>query len=220
MGGVVAVSDTRKAIAEAAAHEFLLHGYAGASLSAIADRLNLTKGALTYHFRAKADFANHFIQVVRAATAQADKYARTVYPECGARRLLLYFMLMGAWRESEARYAAGMALFNDSASPTFEADEVIHDWLLLSVDALDSARAPDSSVSAFEAAEVFLVTILGAAFFGRHVRLNAPGTQRLRFVRAALAAASVPDVDRYADEVLQDHATDIPSLDYSCIDAQ
>lgn len=71
----------RKAIAEAAAQEFLLHGYAGTSLSAIAKRLELTKGALSYHFPTKADFAGYFIQTLRTATAQARAYATSEYPE-------------------------------------------------------------------------------------------------------------------------------------------
>lgn len=211
-----ASSSTRNAIAEAAAQEFVSNGYAGASLSRIADRLGLTKGALVYHFRAKADFASYFVGVVRDATAQADKFARTEYPDCGSRRLLLHFMLMGEWRAREPQFAAGMALFADSASPTFEADGVIRDWLNLSVDAFDSCKARSAfqgELKTLEAAEMFLVTNLGVVFFGRHVRLNEPGTKQLRFVRLALTAVGVPDVDQHAEEVLGAYAHRLPELD-------
>lgn len=211
-------ADTRRAIAEAAAQEFLLHGYAGTSLSTVAERLGLTKGALAYHFPTKADFASHFIRAVRAATAQADAHSKSEYPTCGARRLLLYFMMMGSWHTSVPCYAAGMALFTDSASPTFEADEVIKDWLTLSVEALETARESGPGLSTLEAAEVFLVTNLGAAFFGRHVRLNMPGTQKLRFVRAGVTAAGVSHVDQYAHDVLGKHDGRLPAFDYSRID--
>lgn len=211
-----ASSVTRTVIAEAAAQEFLLHGYAGASLSRIGDRLGLTKGALVYHFRAKADFATYFIDVVREATGQADRFARTEYPDCGSRRLLLHFMLMGAWRASDPKFAAGMALFADRASPAFEADDVIRGWLNLSVDAFESCQARgifQGGFSALEAAEMFLVTNLGAVFFGKHVRLDEPGTIPLRFTRLGLAAVGVPDVDTHAEEVIRTYKSRLPPLD-------
>lgn len=211
--------DTKAAIADAAAAEFLARGYAGASMSSIADRIGLTKGALTYHFPTKADFAAHFIRVVRAATAQARAFSQAEYGDRPARRLLLHFLVMGAWRRSEPGFAAGMALFADSASPAFEADEVIRDWLDLSVDALSSAPEFDGETAVLEAAEMFLATNLGAAVFGRHVRLNAPGTQPLRFVRLALKAVGVARVDEYADEVIAQYSGRIPALDRSATDA-
>lgn len=214
----MAGADTRRAIAEAAAQEFLLRGYAGTSLSAVAERLGLTKGALAYHFPTKADFASYFMRTVRSATAQADVYAKSEYPTCGARRLLLHFMVMGTWRVTVPCYAAGMALFTDSASPTFEADGVIQDWLALSIEALETAREPATSPSTLEAAEIFLVTNLGAAFFGRHVRLDVPGTLKLRFVRAGLTAAGVTHVDQHADNVLRKHEGHLPVFDYARID--
>lgn len=203
------------AIAEAAAPEFVSNGYAGASLSRIANRLGLTKGALVYHFRAKSDFASYFVGVVREATAQADAFARAEYPECGSRRLLLHFMLMGAWRGREPQVAAGMALFVDNASPTFEADDVIQDWLNLSIDAFESCQSRGAfqrDMSTREAAEMFLVTNLGSVFFGRHVRLNDPDTKPMRFVRLALAAVGVPDVDEHAQEVIEAYAHRLPQL--------
>lgn len=211
-----ASSATRTAIAEAAAQEFVSNGYAGASLSRIANRLGLTKGALVYHFRAKADFASYFVGVVRDATAHADRFARTEYPDCGARRLLLHFMLMGTWRAREPQVAAGIALFADSASPTFETDGVIRDWLNLSIDAFESCKARGTfqgDMETLEAAEMFLVTNLGVVFFGRHVRHNEPGTKPMRFVRLALAAVGVPDVDQHAEEVISTYAHRLPEID-------
>lgn len=213
----MAVADTRKAIAEAAAREFLLHGYAGTSLSGIAERLHLTKGALAYHFPTKADFATYFTRLVRAATAQAYAHATAEYPECGARRLLLHFLILARWRASDPRYAAGIALLTDHASPAFESDDVLRDWLALSIESLESARESDQGLSTLEAAEVFMVMNLGAVFFGHRVRLNAPGTKKLRFVRAGLAAVGVPHVDEHAEAVLAAHEGRIPALDYSAI---
>lgn len=210
-------AQTRRTILDAAAHEFLMNGYAGTSLSAIAERLGLTKGALAYHFPSKADFASEFIRSVRAATAQAYAYAKAEYPTCGARRLLLNFMTLGSWRAFVPCYAAGVALFTDGASPTHETNEIIEEWLALSVEALETARTDKRGLSTLEAAEIFIVTNLGASAFGRYVRLNEPGTQKLRFVRAALVAAGVPLVDEHADEILSKYHGKLPAFDYSRI---
>ncbi|WP_165350339.1 ScbR family autoregulator-binding transcription factor [Xylanimonas protaetiae] len=44
---------TRKGIVDAAASVFVRHGYAGASISEIADEAGITKGAVYFHFRSK-----------------------------------------------------------------------------------------------------------------------------------------------------------------------
>ncbi|OAV53921.1 TetR/AcrR family transcriptional regulator [Enteractinococcus helveticum] len=209
---------TKNAIAEAAAQELLDHGYAGTSLAKIAKRLGQTKGALTYHFPTKADFATYFIMVLRGATSQADAYAKAHYPECGARRLLLYFLVMDSWQTTEAQLAAGMTLLGDSASPALEADEVIRDWLSISVDALQVCQSVgelDPGLSVLDGAEMFLVTILGAGLFRHHLRSSVPGTKPLRFVRFALAAVGAPTVDEYAHEVVSRYAHHVPTLEYT-----
>lgn len=68
---------TRKAIICAAAAELLERGYAGSSLSQIAGRLNVTKGALAYHFSTKHKLleavAAALQESVRATYGQAMK---------------------------------------------------------------------------------------------------------------------------------------------------
>jgi len=48
---------TRRKILDAAAKEFDLHGYTGATMDAIQNRAGLTKGAVYFHFTSKADLA-------------------------------------------------------------------------------------------------------------------------------------------------------------------
>lgn len=64
-----------------------------------------------------------------------------------------------------------------------------------------------------EAAEMFLVTNLGVVTFGRHVLHNEPGTKPMRFVRLALTAVGVPDVDRHAEEVISTYSHRLSKLD-------
>ena len=52
---------TRAALIRAAAGEFDERGYRGASMDGVAERAGLTKGALYFHFRSKADIAGAVI---------------------------------------------------------------------------------------------------------------------------------------------------------------
>ncbi|MFJ9153704.1 TetR family transcriptional regulator [Streptomyces sp. NPDC102270] len=62
---------TRQALIAAAAIEFDRHGYAGTSLSAVHRACGMTMGALTFHFRAKADLASAVCQEAEAITRGA-----------------------------------------------------------------------------------------------------------------------------------------------------
>lgn len=59
---------TRQALVAAAALEFDRHGYAGTSLSAVHRACGMTMGALTFHFRAKADLATAVCEEAEAIT--------------------------------------------------------------------------------------------------------------------------------------------------------
>ncbi|GLP66139.1 hypothetical protein TUSST3_27590 [Streptomyces sp. TUS-ST3] len=62
---------TRQALIAAAAIEFDRHGYAGTSLSAVHRACGMTMGALTFHFRAKADLASAVCQEAETITRGA-----------------------------------------------------------------------------------------------------------------------------------------------------
>ncbi|GHA07119.1 hypothetical protein GCM10010303_16060 [Streptomyces purpurascens] len=61
---------TRQALIAAAAVEFDRHGYAGTSLSAVHRACGATMGALTFHFRAKADLATAVCREAEALTGE------------------------------------------------------------------------------------------------------------------------------------------------------
>lgn len=204
---------TKAVIAEAAAHEFLLHGYAGSSLSSIADRLGLTKGALVYHFPAKADFAAYLSDVVRAAMEQAATHARAEYPECGACRIVLHYLVMGSWRAAEPQIDAGMALFGDRGGPVFEYPVVVRDALALITDALAECRergmfADDWDLG--EAAQMFQVTTLGLVQFGRLVGVDISEDKLMRFTAMAMTSVGIPDAPRHVADVVAAHRGRLP----------
>ncbi len=60
---------TRNAIVEAAAAEFIEHGFAGASIADIAERAGATKGAMYFHFKSKDLLAQAVIDRQRELNA-------------------------------------------------------------------------------------------------------------------------------------------------------
>lgn len=64
---------TRNAIVEAAAAEFIEHGFAGASIADIAQRAGATKGAMYFHFRSKELLAQAVIERQRELNAELQE---------------------------------------------------------------------------------------------------------------------------------------------------
>ena len=64
---------TRKGIVAAAATVFVRHGYAGASISEIADEAGITKGAVYFHFRSKELLARAVIEAQDELSAQVQE---------------------------------------------------------------------------------------------------------------------------------------------------
>ena len=65
--------ETRRRILDSATAVFAEHGYAGASMRDIAERLGITKAALYYHFTSKEDLLDGLVHpVIEAMTAFAD----------------------------------------------------------------------------------------------------------------------------------------------------
>src|SRR5215467_1989198 len=55
-------SDTRARIQQVAVELFTEHGYEGTSLREIAERLDVTKAALYYHFKSKEDIVESLVE--------------------------------------------------------------------------------------------------------------------------------------------------------------
>lgn len=70
-------SDTRERIQDAALELFLEHGYEKASLREIAERLEVTKAALYYHFRTKEDIVHALLAEFEAAIDELIEWGRS-----------------------------------------------------------------------------------------------------------------------------------------------
>jgi AcrR family transcriptional regulator len=75
-GGVRDRRGTRRAILAVARELFAAHGYAGTSVADIADRIGMSKAALYYHFRSKAEILRALLEEPVAAYSRlADSAA-------------------------------------------------------------------------------------------------------------------------------------------------
>lgn len=86
---------TRETLLSAAAAEIIQHGYSGASMSSIAARLGMTKGAFAYHFPAKRDLAMAMAQRLLATVEQSHARTCEAVPEGGLRALVAYILDVG-----------------------------------------------------------------------------------------------------------------------------
>jgi AcrR family transcriptional regulator len=69
--------DTRRRILGSAAEVFAEHGYSGASMRDIAERLGITKAALYYHFASKEDLLDGLVQPVMQSMADFTQMAES-----------------------------------------------------------------------------------------------------------------------------------------------
>lgn len=194
----------RKQLLDAAACEIARHGYTASSLASIAGNLGLTKGALVRHFPAKEDIAWAIIGTLRDVIAEERARSKEVYPEHGIRAMIRFLLSVGARAAQEPQIAAGVVLFTDRASPTFEVAEVREDWISALHHFLKSAHAGGElgdEPSPRELADYIFIMNMGEAIFGARTYTSEHATQRLRFMRITLRNAGVRDADAMIDEV-------------------
>ncbi|WP_430868712.1 TetR family transcriptional regulator [Demequina aurantiaca] len=196
----------RGAILDAAALEILDHGYAEASLSAIALRLGLSKGALSYHFPTKHLLATHLIQSLKDAIDQAYSRARTQYPESAAVGLVAFFVHLGATVSEHDVVRAGSALYLDRAIPPQEVIQLAHTWNSHVTALLTGAHDQgdlEPYTDPLTASEYLLAATVGGIITSER---SPRGGDRspLHLTRLSLAAIGMKRADDIAERVLAD----------------
>jgi AcrR family transcriptional regulator len=105
---------TYRQLLDSAAAEFLLHGFAGTNLEAVAARSRVTKGALYGHFASKAELAKALTQRFEDTWAQllspSQRRDRSVV--CTLRELTIGFARR---MDDDPQFAAGLRLATDAA---------------------------------------------------------------------------------------------------------
>ena len=82
-------SDTKKRIQEVALELFSERGYDKTTLKEVADRLNITRPALYYHFKTKEDILNGVVGDLLASVEELTEWARAQPRTKAARREIL-----------------------------------------------------------------------------------------------------------------------------------
>lgn len=184
---------TRQALIAAAAIEFNRHGYAGTSLSAVHRACGVTMGALTFHFRAKADLAAAVCQEAEDITREA--LARLA-PSGAFPPVVEFTLVVARLLEEEVTVRAAARLTQERAVPS----QWHAVWRAVLCDLVASARELPGPGFGPPPDELELLAVYLTA--GAEAALRAGGTGRE--VRAQLerlwALVLAPDPPPGADE--------------------
>jgi len=135
---------TRAALVEAAAAEFDERGYAGASMDGVAERAGMTKGALYFHFRSKADTAR---AVLEEQDAVSRRYAAAAAARVASPLESLMWMSQGVATQmtDEVVVRAGVRLSSDpnarEIAREIARDHAAGDWASHTADVIRRAIA-------------------------------------------------------------------------------
>lgn len=195
---------TRQSILEAAAAEMMQHGYAASSLSSIAARLSLTKGALTRQFPTKEALAQAVVANLEAAAIAQRTLSLAAYPDSGIRAAVHFLLAIGPQPGQSPIVAAAAVLLTDRTSPTFAAASLLAVWQESLTSFFELAKRVGElplETSANDLAEYTFITNVGEVAFA--ARAYSPGAQAepLHFLRFTLRAAGVRQIDAVIDEV-------------------
>lgn len=197
--------DTRSAILTAAAQEFIDSGYAGATLSAIAGRMGLTKGALTYHFRTKDSIVSALVEHVLGVLQDVDDRASTVFPTRGIETLVAFVTGLGAALIADQVTAAPMMLIVDRAAPKAASESLVDDWSRRMAAFFDNAERQQGytlQLPPAEAADFLIAAVSGVWLHARlRTSLRAP-ERRLFLTQQVLVALGIHDADVRVREVM------------------
>ncbi len=191
-------------ILEAAAHEVFEHGYVGASLSGIAGRLGLTKGALAYHFPTKSRILDALVVRLREILAHSDTAAVDVFGHSPARACVAFVANVGHSAGTDVVTAAALSLFADPSVPREVLVEPMQDWverISAHLGAMAEVEECSFALAVPDAAEFFL-TVLGGTWMTARFFPRAAERPRLQFTQLALEAIGVPK--ETADQVVAD----------------
>jgi len=206
---------TRAALVEAAAHEFDERGYLGTSVDGVAERAGLTKGAVYFHFRSKADMA---AAVVAAQNEVSRRYAAAVRERCLSPLESLMWMSQGVATQMvhEVVVSAGIRLATDEHAAAVVRRDPDADWVQHTASVVRQAIDAGEVDPAWD--PVMVGRVVGPAFAGVQMtsdRLHdrADLYERLRELWTVLLAAIVtermrPEIPRLVAIIDADTATD------------
>lgn len=196
---------TRNSILEAASLELLANGYAGTSLSAIAGRLGLTKGALTYQFPTKESIVAALVERLLGVFELVDDQATEVFPAGDARTCVAFLTNLGSALVSDPLTAAPFALFADVSAPRAILQEAMNEWSRRMTAHFDGAvrgRAYDLRMTSSEAAGFAIAALSGVWVSTRLLPELGRPERRLAILSRLLGAIGMDDAEEIVEEVI------------------
>lgn len=157
---------TRAQLLESAAEVFSEQGYAGASISSIADRAGVTSGALYRHFASKADLLLHVVEQAVHGIPLSEKLA------AGGRTTQRFFsQLVSAYASPGLRQVRRLAIEihaaasrdKDAADLLTEFNRRTHEALRLRLEQCIGSGELSPSLDAARSASLLLVLVMGLA---------------------------------------------------------
>ncbi|HUR05822.1 MAG TPA: ScbR family autoregulator-binding transcription factor [Nonomuraea sp.] len=156
---------TRHAIMLAAADAFAAQGYAAASMTDIASRAGVTKGALAFHFPAKRDLA---VALVEAFDRDRDDLLARLEPQSGLAMIWSVLQSLATQFRDDPVIRAAVRLQNESSSIDAPLPPRYAGWIGTFTDLYARAASDGSLRPEFDPATLGRLTV--AAFFGiQHV---------------------------------------------------
>lgn len=117
MAATGGAGQTRQRLLTAAAEEFVDSGYSAASLSRIASRLGLTKGAFGHHFPTKESILVAIQEHTVAVLDRVAEAAEEAFPGSPVRACVGYFAGIAPLAAQDPVFHASVLLFQDPSAP-------------------------------------------------------------------------------------------------------
>lgn len=200
----------------AAGEEFIKHGYAATSLSSVAGRLDLTKGALAHHFPTKDALLTGLGEALDTALDDADAVSRNAYPDSGIRAAIAFLVQLGDYAAKNVQVAATLLLLTDRGTPPDIFAELTVKWLDRVATFIEQGielGEISTSIEPGDASEFLLASNTVANQLPESTPILQRRKKRLRFIRLGIQALSVGDSDGIVDEVLRSNHIDAPAID-------
>lgn len=205
----------RQEFLEAAAQEFVERGYAAATLSSVAGRLGLTKGALAHHFPTKDELLSGLGDELSQAISTSDKVTRAAFPDSGIHAAVAYLVQLSAIAAKNVCVASTLVLLTDRGAPPSAISGLVFEWLDGLIHFLEQAQKTGQireDIDVEEFAEFMLATNIGTTMIPSRSTTPQNRRKRLRFIRLGLQSLGLENADQIVDEVLLSGYIDVPAI--------
>lgn len=179
-------------------------GYGAASLSAVAGRLGVTKGALTYQFPTKQALVAALVDHFESVLAHTQDRLDALGPVSATDRFVATLLLVGSQIRDDELTGAATSLLADRAAPRQEMQRLLELWTRWLEPKLTSAGLGRSTASGAADLALFIAAVLVGSAEVEQWTTDRAGEEDYRFLRLVLAAAGVDAPEAALARVLDD----------------